>query len=350
MLITFFNNDLDTTEIDDHETNGTPIPTGVQNKVSILSSSILSSEHQTPNGTRFWTPVVTSAILKYEISVSCALYDSWDEVLSSYALYAKKAGFSIRIGTRRGTKDGLVTYRHILCNRNGLPTGKVFDTPVVPNKKRVRRRNIKVCGCRACVKVKAVEGSEGFEVYELIEEHNHGLVDQHNMNLTLGKGKLEFFDKELIVNWQILGRQKHIDCSAMDHQRYNQHVLEFNTTTTAPTYSISLPIEQHDTDVYTRNIFLEVQKEIDKCTKSCFIVSRDEDHRNFVYTIAHQDHNMDHINELKEFPHDPAHKNKGVLVEEVLHQAEPSVVEYKAPPVISNKGHKKKRRLAGPGE
>jgi len=44
---------------------------------------------------------------------------------------------------------------------------------------------------------------KGFEVYELIEEHNHGLVDQHNNYLTLGKRKLEFVDKELIANCKL---------------------------------------------------------------------------------------------------------------------------------------------------
>ncbi|KAK1441086.1 hypothetical protein QVD17_06923 [Tagetes erecta] len=189
-----FENDPDTAEIDDNETNLTPIPTGIQNE-----GCIRSTERQTPNGTRLWTPIVD---IEFKPVVGTR-YDTWDQVLSSYTLYSQKAGFSIRIGTRRVTNDGLVTYRHILCNKNGLPTGKVFDTSVVPKEKRVRRRSIKVCGCTACVKVKSGEGTEGFEVYELKEEHNHELVDPNNMDLTLGKRKLEFSDKELIVNCKL---------------------------------------------------------------------------------------------------------------------------------------------------
>jgi hypothetical protein len=85
--------------------------------------------------------------------------------------------------------------------------------------------------------------------------------------------------------------------STLDHQRYIQRMNEIRSTTTTPTFHTLLPIERNASLLYTRDIFKEVQKEILKSTNFCYIVTRAQDDTKFSYTIAHQDHRRDIINE-----------------------------------------------------
>ncbi|GKB21801.1 FAR1-related sequence 5-like protein [Tanacetum coccineum] len=50
--------------------------------------------------------------------------------------------------------------------------------------------------------------------------------------------------------------------SAMERQRYRQEALDFKTIDAAPKCETKLAIERHAARVYTRTIFLLVQKEI----------------------------------------------------------------------------------------
>ena len=50
--------------------------------------------------------------------------------------------------------------------------------------------------------------------------------------------------------------------SAMERQRYRQEYLDFKTLDAAPKCETKLQIERHASRVYTRTIFLLVQKEI----------------------------------------------------------------------------------------
>nr|GFC52494.1 protein FAR1-related sequence 5-like [Tanacetum cinerariifolium] len=59
--------------------------------------------------------------------------------------------------------------------------------------------------------------------------------------------------------------------SAMERQRYRQKVLDFRTFDSAPKFHIKLKTEIHASKVYTRAIFLLVQKEIIEACWACHI-------------------------------------------------------------------------------
>ncbi|GKB60760.1 FAR1-related sequence 5-like protein [Tanacetum coccineum] len=60
--------------------------------------------------------------------------------------------------------------------------------------------------------------------------------------------------------------------SAMERQRYRQEVLDFRTFDSAPKLHTKLKIEIHASKVYTRKIFLLVQKEIIEAVWACQIL------------------------------------------------------------------------------
>lgn len=88
--------------------------------------------------------------------------------------------------------------------------------------------------------------------------------------------------------------------SVLDGQRKDQRLLQHSTDTTEPKFVTTLAIERHANEIYTRKIFLEVQKEILKCMNLCYICDRGEVVGDLhTYDIAHQDHTKDIVNEFK---------------------------------------------------
>ena len=59
--------------------------------------------------------------------------------------------------------------------------------------------------------------------------------------------------------------------SAMERQRYRQETMDFNTFDSAPKLFSELGMESHASKVYTRTIFLLVQKEIKEACWNCTI-------------------------------------------------------------------------------
>jgi len=59
--------------------------------------------------------------------------------------------------------------------------------------------------------------------------------------------------------------------AAMERQRYRQEHLDFKTLDAAPKCETRLKIERHAAKVYTRTIFLLVQKEISEACWTCSI-------------------------------------------------------------------------------
>ena len=58
--------------------------------------------------------------------------------------------------------------------------------------------------------------------------------------------------------------------SVMERQRHNQILNDFNTATTFPKFITRTPYEPHASNVYTRKIFYQVQKEISRSEDNCF--------------------------------------------------------------------------------
>ncbi|XP_022032002.1 protein FAR1-RELATED SEQUENCE 5-like [Helianthus annuus] len=87
--------------------------------------------------------------------------------------------------------------------------------------------------------------------------------------------------------------------TAIDGQRQKQRQAEFDSNTTTPFMPNKIPIEMHAFDIYTRTIFLEVQKEIYKGLTHCFIIRCEELDGIKFYTIAHTNKSCKIVNEYK---------------------------------------------------
>ncbi|XP_076956868.1 protein FAR1-RELATED SEQUENCE 5-like [Bidens hawaiensis] len=70
-----------------------------------------------------------------------------------------------------------------------------------------RNTRSKRTGCGACIglNVNGLEGSETHTIYHLNEPHNHGLVNEHDIDLTRGKRQLDFSGKEFIQGLHTMG-------------------------------------------------------------------------------------------------------------------------------------------------
>ncbi|KAD2394131.1 hypothetical protein E3N88_41108 [Mikania micrantha] len=117
--------------------------------------------YQTPNGTRFWCPDVTSD----QKPMVGNIYDSWDQVYKMYETYAEFSGFGIRISGCKKWK-GQITHR--------------------------------VTDCKALIRLKAIKGEPKYLLYEFVENHNHELISSDNMDLTRKGRHLNFEDIQFV--------------------------------------------------------------------------------------------------------------------------------------------------------
>ncbi|XP_023759570.1 protein FAR1-RELATED SEQUENCE 5-like [Lactuca sativa] len=76
--------------------------------------------------------------------------------------------------------------------------------------------------------------------------------------------------------------------SAMEKQRHHQSLLDYQSTTTTPKLRTPLAIEKHASEIYTHNIFLDIQKELYKymfyCVQESVVIedeSEDEESDDF---------------------------------------------------------------------
>ncbi|XP_076901518.1 protein FAR1-RELATED SEQUENCE 5-like [Bidens hawaiensis] len=153
------------------------------------------------DGSKCWIPNVPS----HEKPLIGLQFKTWDDVVATYKAYAAKAGFDVRMSTITWT-NGAISHRYMVCSKAGAPRCKDVDTMDTSSSASKRRHtNINVTGCNACIKLKVPSNSVGFEIYDFIEAHNHGLVSDYNMDLTRGRRQLQFSDKEFIQNLQTTG-------------------------------------------------------------------------------------------------------------------------------------------------
>ncbi|XP_076926039.1 protein FAR1-RELATED SEQUENCE 5-like [Bidens hawaiensis] len=155
-----------------------------------------------PNGTKYWIPSVDTA----EKPKKDATFNSWEDVVTMYKSYAGKAGFDIRCSTKTYT-NGVPSHRYIVCSRSGERCFRSIDTSNAESSSKKRNTKSKRTGCGVCIRlnIKVVDGLEIYTIYHFNEPHNHGLVSEHNMDLTRGKRQLEFSYKEFIQGLQSMG-------------------------------------------------------------------------------------------------------------------------------------------------
>ncbi|RLM69798.1 hypothetical protein C2845_PM17G07370 [Panicum miliaceum] len=106
----------------------------------------------------------------YELS--SMVFDSWEQAKSYYNKYAKKIGFSIKIGGSKNNKDGEKDKVMFVCNRNGS-NQEASEGPVVKQRKRNKTEKT---GCMARLTVK--KGELKWHVTTFHEDHNHPVCDK----------------------------------------------------------------------------------------------------------------------------------------------------------------------------
>ncbi|KAD3640978.1 hypothetical protein E3N88_30201 [Mikania micrantha] len=117
----------------------------VQNQVdNIDEDSVCSTLDESPNGTRYWTPIVHGDIRPIIGSV----FDRWDDVINI-------------------------------------------------------RSNFKVTDCKARIKLRVIKESSKYELYDFVEKHNHGLINADNLDLSRKRRKLNFADQEYITKCRL---------------------------------------------------------------------------------------------------------------------------------------------------
>ncbi|KAD3066610.1 hypothetical protein E3N88_34490 [Mikania micrantha] len=156
--------------------------------------------YQTPNGSRYWCPDVSSHFKP----VVGKIYLTWDEVYKMYETYGEMSGFQIRVAGYKKWK-GEITHRVLVCNKAGKPRGKMIDSVHPASMSGARSSCFKVTGCKALIRLGAIKGITNYVLYEFSENHNHELVSSENMDLTR-KGKHLNFDDLHFVHAMSLNR------------------------------------------------------------------------------------------------------------------------------------------------
>ncbi|GJV72657.1 FAR1-related sequence 5-like protein [Tanacetum coccineum] len=159
-----------------------------------------------PNGRKYWFPDIPVEEKPTEGDV----FDNFDEAYNMYLEYSQKARFSIRKSTTK-RKNGNITHKYILCSKAGKPRKTIVkDTLVQDNQKEVdqnegaktnrknRYSSFTVTDCKAAVRFKAIHGTKCYKLYDFVENHNHPLVDENNLDNLKARRKLDFSDKVFI--------------------------------------------------------------------------------------------------------------------------------------------------------
>ncbi|CAN6252155.1 unnamed protein product [Urochloa humidicola] len=112
------------------------------------------------------------------IVMSTAVYDTWQQARASYNRYAKKMGFSIKIGSsKKKDKEQEEPYKVVyVCNKNGSNTEQKADQPLV--KQRKRDKTVRTaCPARFIVNRR----NDKWHVTTFVEEHNHPLCEKFDL-------------------------------------------------------------------------------------------------------------------------------------------------------------------------
>ncbi|XP_076894414.1 protein FAR1-RELATED SEQUENCE 5-like [Bidens hawaiensis] len=177
-------------------------------------------EHSS-DGIKFWISNVPS---NQRPSIGLH-FQTWEDAVAMYKAYADKAGFDVRKSTIIWTK-GVISHRYMVCSKSGSPRCKDVDTMDASSSSTKRRNiNIKVTGCKVCIRLILPPSGQGFEIYHFVEAHNHGLVSDYNVDLTSGRRQLQFSDKEFIHGLQTMGFGPTIAHRVQSSLKGGQHLV-----------------------------------------------------------------------------------------------------------------------------
>ncbi|KAI3797951.1 hypothetical protein L1987_33216 [Smallanthus sonchifolius] len=136
---------------------------------------------ESPDGSRYWTPNVTTA----DKPAVGMVFDNWFDAYNFYNSYAEKSGFSTRIGPMKKW-NGTITHRYLLCAKAGKPKDQKIDTLDMCKMESVRARTFKVSDCKARLKLKAVTGGSmnGLDVFTVHHaDKNSAIINAFKVEL-----------------------------------------------------------------------------------------------------------------------------------------------------------------------
>ncbi|XP_023749359.2 protein FAR1-RELATED SEQUENCE 5-like [Lactuca sativa] len=156
----------------------------------------VTHDYVSPGGTLYWTPIVSDDI-KPKVS---SIFNSYGEAETMYRKYALEYGFDVRLGRVQKTKNGIITNRHLVCNREGNPNTSKVDTLDIQHKKTQRRKDLFRRNCKAKVVLEIIPSALKYVVSDFVEQHNHELFSKGNMHLSRSKRKLDYSQEIFIHN------------------------------------------------------------------------------------------------------------------------------------------------------
>src|SRR5579859_7978366 len=109
-------------------------------------------------------------------------YNSYDDFVSAVKSYARKNGFSVRLGKVEKKKDMSIRKRTIVCSRAGVPSQKHLD-----DSKQTQDRLSQRYNCSFNVQASLNSDNGLWYIIYINSEHNHSMVDQFHQHFTLTK-------------------------------------------------------------------------------------------------------------------------------------------------------------------
>ena len=130
-----------------------------------------------------------------------AIYQSLEEAVEMYKLYADKAGFGVRLNTVTRFGDKTIKKRYVVCNKMGKIPNRSTDTLDPEGSGRNKRNsNFKITDCKALIKFERLHmQTNACKIYEFEENHNHPLETKEERRYSKRARRLSYKDKEFIV-------------------------------------------------------------------------------------------------------------------------------------------------------
>nr|KAJ0196892.1 hypothetical protein LSAT_V11C700364710 [Lactuca sativa] len=149
-----------------------------------------------PHVTHDYTSIVSNDI-KPKVS---STFNSYGEAETTYRKYALESSFDVRLGRVQKMKNGIITKRNLVCNREGNPNTSNVDTIDTQHKKTQKRKDLFRRNCKSKVVLEIILGTLRYVVSDFLEQHNHELFSKGNMHLSRSKRKLDYSQEFFIHN------------------------------------------------------------------------------------------------------------------------------------------------------
>ncbi|KAK9672200.1 hypothetical protein RND81_12G083900 [Saponaria officinalis] len=172
-------------------------------------------------------------------------FDTLEDGIQFYRIYAIACGFDIRKSTQRRFRDKIIRTKIILCHREGFGESKKLKKLVnmeiaETSKRKERVTTIKRFGCTAMIKFVFKSGK--YVICEFREGHNHPFVLLENREFHKLSRNLTLYHKQTIINHskinigasktyrickEVANRYENVGASLLDFKNFKREVKLF---------------------------------------------------------------------------------------------------------------------------